>query len=552
MAPSKKKLVVTSLRTLVLVGLVALASGCVGLVEDGPAGPRGARGSEPPPPVEQTVAPAPIARLTTRELRNSVHDLFGAEAAALVVDGSSVAPASLVPFSPVETVSLFQLAGTIAATIADDPAVLTCRPADASERDACTERIVREQALRVYRRPPTDAEVARLVTAAAADASFEGGVVLVLHAILASPSFVYRIERGAPITGGAEPGSYRPLTDFEIASRLSFALWRSTPDDVLLDAALAGELSTPEQVQAQARRMLESPRAREVVVDFHRWWLRLGDATDVFREPAEYPEFDETLASEWIAETESFVEHVVFDGEGTLTELFTATYSFPSARLAAMYGATPSESGEPTMLPAGERAGLLTQAALIATQAPDERVAPIYRGAYVYRQILCAPLPDPPADIPALPDADPTATLREQITDATREQPCVGCHAQFNHFGFALGRYDALGMLQEHDANGLPVDARVTLGAPADLTGLEVDGAVELGSAIAESTALRDCYVDRWFRYLTGRNVDRRADARSQAAVHEGFEGAGRDVRELLVQLVSSDAFRGIAAPDGM
>jgi hypothetical protein len=322
------------------------------------------------------------------------------------------------------------------------------------------------------------------------------------------------------------------------------------PDDALLDAADAGELRTADEVAAQARRMLEDPRARRVVRGFHRYWLGAAATENVFRDATEYPAFDPALPADWIEETDRFVEHVIFDGAGTLSELMTANYTFASPAAAAIYEGEPDADGR-VELTSSRRAGLLTQSTVLATHAPDERVGGIYRAAFIYRHLLCAPLPDPPVDIPPLPEANPAASLREQVTAMTAVAPCVTCHQEFNALGFALGHYDALGAYREHDANGRPVDAAVELAGPGDLAGVSVDGAVELGQALAESAALRDCYVDTWFRYLSGRAIDASGDdANTRARVQYEFEVADRNVGDLLVALVTSDAFRYIPTPE--
>ena len=147
-------------------------------------------------------------------------------------------------------------------------------------------------------------------------------------------------------------------------------------------------------------------------------------------------------------------------------------------------------------LPAERAAGLLTQSALLATHAPDERTAPIHRGAFLYRRLTCADLPNPPPDVPPLPEADPDASLRDRIATATSVEPCVSCHGQFNGFGFALGRYDAIGAYRDTDVQGHAVDDAVTLAGPGDLAGATVRGAPELGAALASSAVVRDCYVE--------------------------------------------------------
>lgn len=535
---------------LALLSLLLLSTACQGSFDaDAPWRPTGAPGSidpnDPRPPREQppAVDAASMARLTDLEIANTLRALYGEEAAALAGDATGFAGASLEPVTAVDAVAQVQLAEAVAQLVHQRPDVVTCDP---SNRDGCTAQIVREQGLRILRHPVEDARVDRYVAAAATQSSFEAGVYVVIGALLSSPDFLYRLERGRD----AESGAPRALTSYEVASRLSYAIWRSMPDETLFAAAADDALQTREQVQAQVRRMLDDPRARPVVVDFHSWWLQLEQSRNVFRDPEAYPSFDEDDPGRWIAETERFVEHAVFDGEGSLYELFGANYSLVGPELAETYGVDASDASTPTELPAAERAGLLTQASMTAGHAPDVRVGPIYRGAFLYRQVLCGDISDPPADIPPLPDADPHASLREQIELTTQSnQPCAGCHDQFNPLGFALGRYDALGRFAALDVNGSEVDDAVVLQGPGDLRGVAVTGGVELANEIAASAVLRDCYVDRWFRYLTGRDPGP-SDQYSRSVAQYEFEVGDRDVRELIVSLLSSDALRYVAAPE--
>ncbi|MGE0789783.1 MAG: DUF1592 domain-containing protein [Sandaracinaceae bacterium] len=528
------------MRIVTLASLALVLTACQGSVLEprrpGSSGPGGGSidpnhpiAPDPQPP---SVAAAPMARLTALEIRNTIRDLYGDEAAALVPAGSGYGGASLEDYAAIDAVAAFQTAESVAALVSSRPELVTCDPTD---RDACTEEIVRAQALRIVRRPMTDAEADRYVAAAASQASFDDGLYVAIGALLASPDFLYRLERG---DASGDGGGVRPLTSYEMASRLSYAIYRSLPDDELFAAAAADRLRTEGDVRDQVRRMLADPRAREVVVGFHTWWLHLDEGRSAFREPERYPEFTGDDPDRWIAETERFVEHAVFDGEGTLGELLTASYSFPD--------------GDARMdLPPSERAGLLTQTSILGGHVPNDRVAAIYRGAFVYRRMLCAPLGDPPMNIPPLPEADPHASLREQIEVATSEEPCVSCHGDFNPYGFALGRYDAVGRTIDADDNGAPIDTEVRLTAPAELAGVTVNGAVELANELASSAALRDCYVDNWFRYLHGRDVDPGAgDAYTRLLAQYDFEVADRSVEELLVALLSSHAFRYLHTPD--
>lgn len=500
----------------------------------------------PPPPAVPDVASTPTARLNPTEIRNSIEDLFGPAALDGVSLGDSAEGVLVTPVSATDAISVFFTAEAIAQNVVTSGQATSCTPDAPAQWAGCFDEVLQTWGRRLFRRPPTDTEIQRYIAEAMTADTYEEGLFVIVATLVASPKFLYRPELGDPATS---TGAVRLVTQYELASRLSYGIWQSTPDEALLDAAAAGELANREQIEAQVQRMLEHPRARQTVARFHAWWLDLDHAANLFRDQSEYPAFEEDMPSAWVAETKAFAEHVAFDSQGTLQELVTATYTLADPSVAAVYGGT--DGGGLVELPANERAGILTHAALLAAHAPDERTAPLYRGAFVYRKVLCGDLHDPPPGVPPLPEEDPDASLRDQTSTATTSgEPCVGCHARFNAYGFALGNFDAIGAFLQTDANGHAVDPAVTLGGPGDLAGAQVANPADLGQVLAQSAALRDCYVDRWFRYLTGRDIEpANGDEYSRLSAQFGFETANRDIQALIVELHTSDALRYVRAP---
>jgi hypothetical protein len=364
---------------------------------------------------------------------------------------------------------------------------------------------------------------------------FAGGVRAVLQVVLQGPDFLYLIEQaeGDVVSGVAALGPY------ETASRLSYFLTGSMPDEELLAAAQAGPFSA-EEMETQARRLLGSPGNRLVTRHFFERLLRLEKIT-ALAEPASYTAEIAQLALE---ETGKFVEHVTFDGAGTLGALLTEPYSFMNGELAAFYG-HPGVAGDAFQLvpldPA-KRAGVLTQSAFLTSTSSGGRTRPVQRGLSVLTKILCLELPPPPPDIaiPLDPPISGPVTTRQQLELATQSVACQDCHRDIDPIGFAFEHYDAVGLWRDTE-DGLPIDSSGTL-YETDAPGAFAD-AIELVQRIARSEDAQSCFGKNWLRYSHGREL-----APEDACALEQLEAAARDsggnVVELLVALAKTDQFR--------
>ncbi|MBW2162844.1 MAG: DUF1592 domain-containing protein [Deltaproteobacteria bacterium] len=255
---------------------------------------------------------------------------------------------------------------------------------------------------------------------------FEDGIQLVIEAALQSPSFLYRPELGAetPVEGDVVP-----FTSWEMATKLSYMLWNTMPDDALFAAAEADELQTKEQIAAQATRMLEDEKARDLIRNFHTQWLLLTHLDSVTKDTSIYPAFSGSLRPLWTEEIQAFVEHVILEGDGSLQTLLTADFSFMNEELASFYGGDvldPVTGPEfrQVQLDPDRRAGFLTSAGLMATHANVNQSSPVFRGKFVREQLMCNTLPPPPNDLVIEPpELDPNKTTKEQIPPARGATP---------------------------------------------------------------------------------------------------------------------------------
>ena len=491
---------------------------------------------------EVTVGATPLRRLTRAQYANAVRDLLGVTADTDILGGDEkVGPFDSnlsAPVSPVQIDQYRSLSEDVAAdAIADLAGILPCQ----AGAPGCTGQFVASFGRRAFRRPLTQDEIDAHVALAEGADTFEDGIRIVLQAMLQSPYFLYRFELDLP---DPDATGVVALSDFELASRLSFFLWNSVPDDALLDAAEAGELADAQMLRTQAERLLDDARARESVASFHVQWLGLDELPYLTKDPNVYGTFDETLRDAMVAETRRFSSLVVLEGDGKLRTLLTAPYSYLDGPLYGLYGVTepPDASvGTPVPLPTDERAGLLTQGSFLAVHAHTNQSGPIDRGATVRTAVLCDPPPPPPPGIDVIPpDPDPNATTREIFEQHTADPTCAGCHELIDGIGLGMEGYDGIGAFREIQ-NGLPVDQS------GELVGTDVDGpfegAVELAHQLAESEQVRECVSRQWFRYAFGRyeSID---DDCSLELLSTQFAASDGDVRDLLLTLVTTDPFR--------
>lgn len=484
---------------------------------------------------------AVVKRLTRTEYNNTVLDLLGNDsrpADRFVPDDVGLGfdnNAEAQTLSPV-VVEQYMDAAERVAKETDVSRIVPCAP---TETD-CARTFITSFGLKAWRRPLVEAEVTMLLgvfDVGQSSAGFTGGVRLVLNAMLQSPNFIYRPE---PPAEQVAPGIAR-LDGYARATRLSYFLWRTTPDEVLLAAAAAGELDTAGGVALHAKRMLADPRAVQMQRDFHRQWLGLDGLDAVSKDPNMFPDF-EALKPLMKEETLRFVEHVFREGDGKATTLFDAPFSVVTPELARFYGATPplGTGFEKVDLDATQRRGILTHASVLSLHAAADDSSPIHRGVFVREHILCEPLPPPPNVDIVVPPKDPSLTTRERFAAHTTRAECSGCHTLIDGIGFGFEHYDADGSYRTQE-NGRAVDASGNVVGAGDAAG-PFHSAVELAARFSSSETVQQCMLRQWFRYAYGRG-ERLADACQLQTLFQHFRGTGYDLRELVVALTQTENF---------
>ncbi len=384
--------------------------------------------------------------------------------------------------------------------------IFTCRPTNASQEPACAKEILSTMMRRAYRRPVSDADVAGLMPFyddARKDGTFDFGIQSALERMLVSPQFLYRAERTPANT--TKPFN---VNDIELASRLSFFLWSSIPDDELLNAAASGKLHEPATLRAQTQRMLKDPRSEAMVNNFAAQWLFLRDIRVKDPDLFIFPQFDENLRASFERETELFLDSILRENRSVL-ELITAKYSFLNERLAKQYG-VPNILGSQFRrvdYPADSpRGGLLGQGSILTLTSYSIRTSPVLRGKYILENLLASPPPPPPPNVPALKtegdSPDKPRTLRESMQLHRANPACASCHSRMDPLGFALENFDAIGAYRNHDG-GNPIDTKSTL----------PDGTVVNGVEGVKQLILRDperfasAVTEKLMMYALGRNV---------------------------------------------
>ncbi|MCS6898680.1 MAG: DUF1592 domain-containing protein [Myxococcales bacterium] len=413
-------------------------------------------------------------------------------------------------------------------------------PCGSVHQGSCSKQFIEGFGRRAFRRPLTGAEVARYEKLAQGQPTHEKAVEAVVRAMVLSPLFLYRSELGVP----QPDGSYR-LTDHEIASALSYTFWGTLPDDELASAADQGKLSDPKEIEAQARRLLASPRARVTLGVFSQQWLGVSAVGELTRSTVLYPSWSASLGMAMAEETRRFVEHVIFDGSHKLDELLTADYSFVNAQLASIYGMSAPEVGfSKALLPPERRAGLLGQGSVLTSTAHSDQSSPIRRGLLVRERLLCQDLGVPPPNAGGVPEVNPNATTRERFRQHSSDPFCRSCHQYIDEVGFGMERFDAIGRYRlEENGQPIPPDGNMN-----DVEGLGTgtngfyDTLPELAAIIAGSEAFHRCFTRQVYRFAYGA-LEKDVDLCPLQALYQQFAASGYDVRELLVAIVRSPGF---------
>ena len=541
--------------------LVLAVAGCTGIIDDpasggGAGGPGGLEGPECDP--GQVVA----RRLSRAEYDNTLRDLFPFD----VGRPSDSLPADIAGVNGLTVSDRFleeheETTAAIAAQAIED-GFITCDPAASSALD-CARELLRPFMERAWRRPVTAEEldgVVRYLDVVAAEPDepepFRRAIELAIQATLMSPSFLFRFE---PVLDESSP-SVEPLGDFELASRLSYFIWESMPDEPLFAAARAGRLGDPTELRSQVERMLDDPKAAALVDRLAREWLSTDRIDYLTPSAALYPEFDRALLAGMKEETNLFIGEFLRD-DRSFREMFDADFTYVDAALARHYGLPGAESlsegfTRVSLADVPERGGLLTQGAvLVATSVPrNDPTAEvsetniIVRGEFVLRHLLCAHLPPPPdgldvTQIQADAQMDIPDTAPRKVREGVRQemQPCASCHSYIDPIGFSMEHFDPTGAWRTMDTLGTEVDSTGVLLGEDGLPVGDFEGARSLGTLLARDERVSECLAETVLRLALGPGSS--AAACHVQSIAEQSDAEGNGLRSLLVSIVLSEAF---------
>jgi mono/diheme cytochrome c family protein len=416
--------------------------------------------------------------------------------------------------------------------------ILLCDPASGA---GCAERIVSTLARRAFRRPVTKAEVAalmNLVEAARKEGlDAEHAIATALEAILVSPDFLFRVERDP--AGAA--GQVRRVTDVEMASRLSYFLWSSMPDDELLALAEAGKLSAPQTLEAQVKRMLADPKSEALSDNFAGQWLETRNLESVTPDPDKFPDWSAELKEGMRSETRMFFDHILRENR-PIAEFLNARYTFLNEAMAKFYGIGGVTGPEfrRVELTDNRRGGVLGHAGVLAVSSYPTRTSVVLRGKYILDNILGTPPPAPPADVPPIDEeaVGTSVSLRQQMEKHRSDATCASCHAKMDPLGFALENYDAIGKWRTMDGK-FPVDSTGTLP-----DGSSFSGPAEMRESLTRKLPqFAECLVRKMLTYALGRGIEA-GDRRTVAAIAKNWSAREYRLQELVYEIVKSAPFQ--------
>jgi hypothetical protein len=506
-------------------------------------------------PVDTEAAgPLGFRRLTQREYVNTLTDLFPGVSFTAPADTDADGDfgfAQAAVMSDDTAQQLLETGETVAGkAVTNLDQSLGCSVATKGEQ-ACTTTFLDTFGRRVYRRPLESAEKDELSSLAASLASdgyaLADRIRVLVTTMLQAPAFLYRWELG---TASVHlDGKVIELGPYELASRLSHFLWSSAPDDALLDAAAAGKLDSDADLDAQIERMTGSDKFQRTVESFHSQWLGLGSLPGISKDPTLFPQFNDALKTAMASETLRFVDDLFTVGSGRLSDLFGSSTSFVNADLAPIYGVTgvTGTGLRKVELDPTQRAGILTQASLLATLSNPGGTVPPRSGHMVYTNLLCqhiAPAP-PGAAQQFKPDA--ALSTRQNFSVLETTAGCKACHAILNPLGYAFESFDPIGHFRTEEGDH-PIDASGALTTSAGTK--RFANAVELGGLLANDPDAQSCVARKWLRFALAR-VETSGDAYSLQTSFQQFQASGFDVRAFLRAAATSRTFRFRAPEDG-
>jgi hypothetical protein len=523
------------------------------------SGSNGSGGGQTPTPTpvmpsaSLDVAASGLRRLTAEQYRNTVRDLLQMQDAKdVVTEGSLPSDGSLGErfasnvasvLGPADGDKYADAADVLSKKAATNLTNLVpCAPA--SGNADCAGKFIEGFGRKAFRRPLTTAEVTRYKTVYTAGGDFTNGVRLVISAFLQSPNFLYLVEV-VPADGA---GKVLELDAWAVAARLSYFLLNSMPDDQLFAAAESGALKNPDEIGKQVSRLLGDARFKETVNYFHDQWMEMELLRSAEKEPMLFPAWNAALKTAQEEQIRRFIQGVMFDGDGRVETLLTASYSYLSGPLYALYGLTPpagaaANSWTKVELDPKQRIGLLTHPGVMSAMAHEDRTSFILRGKLVREALLCTPMPPPPPGVDASEtNIDPKLSAQERAMQHRKDPSCASCHANFDPLGFAFEIYDGLGKFRTTDIAGKAIDSR------SEITGTSVDGpaadAIDLMKKLGPTKDVRNCVAQQWLKFALGRDLDEKEDASTLTALSTALDQSGGKMPDMMGAIARSNALR--------
>lgn len=501
----------------------------------------------PLPAPDITPAEAAMSRLTATQYRNALRDLLGPDVVlpvALEPDipagGFIAVGASRTTISPWGVEQYENAAYDLAEQVMDSAELravhVPCTPRGSAD-DVCAEMFVRQFGRRLWRRPLVDEEVTALVgiarTSAETLGDFYDGLEFAMAAMLQSPNFLFR----------AELGRSNAYDDYEIAARLAFFLWNTTPDDALLDAAAASELTNDATLAIHVQRLIDSPRSRVGVRNFFTELLELYELEELSKDPTVFVHFSSEVGHSAMEETLRGFESLIFEQDGDYRDAFTTRRTFVDRRLAAIYNvraSKPDGFGEVMLDADGPRRGLLGQVSFLALQSHATASSATLRGHFVRVNLLCHTVPPPPVNVnTALPEPSGTArTLRDRVGEHLSSPACAGCHSLMDPIGLGLEHFDGLGRFRTMDNDAL-------INPAGDLDGIPFTNASDLAQILHDHPDVPACLVRGLYRYATG-NIEDVGEKDTVEWLAGQFARSGYKVKAVLFEIAMSKGFRQV------
>jgi hypothetical protein len=521
---------------------------------------------QPPITAEDSAGQAVFRRLTLVELKNTLGDLLGTDVVltgtALADDiGTTTGFAVGARFVQASDASKFygvseQLTNGLAGKLGDIvPKSCNLTSTDAGQQEACAVEFIDKFGLRAYRRPLTAPEKTDLLDlykalrGAEGGASFPEALTGLIKGMIQSPMFLYRWELGEAAT---KDGPLVRYNSYEVASRLSYFLWATMPDDKLFELAAGNKLNDVQTIANESRRLLADSRAQDTIRNFHVQWLEI-EGMEALPKDESFTDYNMAVGKAMVEETVAFANSILWGNTATgkFSELFTSNKSFVTAGLAKLYkvsGVTGDAAKQVDLNPM-ERAGVLTHGSFLASHADGDFHHPVKRGVTMLRHVLCNPIPDPKGiDVPVLPERKPGETTREHFEQHSKiGGVCAGCHNVIDPMGFAFENYDAVGAYRTME-EGKPVNATGSISLPSGE--IKFKDAVDLTTQLAKAPEVQECVAKHWMRYLL-RREEMPEEKGSVNGLMKAFADSQWDMREMLVATTTTRAFTHRKLIDG-